>query len=293
MFFVLSENVRSKFEVPQIQNFLLWISTWHWPLYNEVAEKRKPSVHKGWIVYLNCFQLKSKTGLSLVWYLQVYHHLCCSSFFRAQVQPCFSSFWGEQLFQSATVQTAAGAFIVGAHAPLELPSAESIRVPPSWSPSFRSSTSFRMSSTQLEPTPSSCLRSWSWALRAQGRAQWSSPWWGDRSFPEEQESWPGDLWSCSWSTLPRTTGCTGVRSAAPSSMRSGQSSFTQRTRFVASKIDYFQEAVHSLIVNLQVFTDWDDVRREIERETDAVAGSNKGICPDPISLKFYSTSVLR
>jgi len=42
----------------------------------------------------------------------------------------------------------------------------------------------------------------------------------------------------------------------------------------------------------RVFTDWDEVRREIERETDAVAGSNKGICPDPISLKFYSTSVL-
>jgi len=42
----------------------------------------------------------------------------------------------------------------------------------------------------------------------------------------------------------------------------------------------------------KVFTDWDDVRREIERETDAVAGSNKGICPDPIPLKFYSTSVL-
>jgi len=42
----------------------------------------------------------------------------------------------------------------------------------------------------------------------------------------------------------------------------------------------------------KVFTNWDEVRREIERETDAVAGSNKGICPDPISLKFYSTSVL-
>merc|ERR1711899_307068 len=42
----------------------------------------------------------------------------------------------------------------------------------------------------------------------------------------------------------------------------------------------------------KVFTNWDEARREIERETDAVAGSNKGICPDPISLKFYSTSVL-
>jgi len=42
----------------------------------------------------------------------------------------------------------------------------------------------------------------------------------------------------------------------------------------------------------KVFTDWDEVRKEIERETDRGAGANKGICPDPISLKFYSTSVL-
>eukprot|EP00092_Neocalanus_flemingeri_P057943 GFUD01068972.1.p1 GENE.GFUD01068972.1~~GFUD01068972.1.p1 ORF type:complete len:796 (-),score=244.60 GFUD01068972.1:393-2726(-) len=42
----------------------------------------------------------------------------------------------------------------------------------------------------------------------------------------------------------------------------------------------------------KVYTDWDEVRREIEKETDRVAGSNKGICPDPISLKFFSTSVL-
>jgi dynamin 1-like protein len=42
----------------------------------------------------------------------------------------------------------------------------------------------------------------------------------------------------------------------------------------------------------KVFTDWDEVRREIERETENGAGSNKGICNDPISLKFFSTSVL-
>merc|ERR1712038_1880788 len=53
-----------------------------------------------------------------------------------------------------------------------------------------------------------------------------------------------------------------------------------------------QEWAEFLHTKNKVFTDWDDVRREIERETDAVAGSNKGICPDPISLKFYSTSVL-
>jgi len=52
------------------------------------------------------------------------------------------------------------------------------------------------------------------------------------------------------------------------------------------------EWVEFLHTKQKVFTDWDEVRREIERETDRVAGSNKGICPDPISLKFYSTSVL-
>jgi len=42
----------------------------------------------------------------------------------------------------------------------------------------------------------------------------------------------------------------------------------------------------------KVFTDWDEVRKEIERETDRVAGANKGICPEAISVKFYSTTVL-
>merc|ERR1719483_372584 len=53
-----------------------------------------------------------------------------------------------------------------------------------------------------------------------------------------------------------------------------------------------EEWVEFLHTKEKVFTDWDEVRKEIERETDLVAGSNKGICPDPISLKFYSTSVL-
>ena len=34
------------------------------------------------------------------------------------------------------------------------------------------------------------------------------------------------------------------------------------------------------------------MRKEIERETDRMAGGNRGICPEPISLKFYSVSVL-
>jgi len=52
------------------------------------------------------------------------------------------------------------------------------------------------------------------------------------------------------------------------------------------------EWVEFLHTKDKIFTDWDEVRKEIERETDRVAGSNKGICPDPISLKFYSNSVL-
>jgi len=53
-----------------------------------------------------------------------------------------------------------------------------------------------------------------------------------------------------------------------------------------------EEWVEFLHCKDKVFTDWDEVRREIERETDRVAGANRGICPDPINLKFYSTSVL-
>ena len=42
----------------------------------------------------------------------------------------------------------------------------------------------------------------------------------------------------------------------------------------------------------KVYTDEDEVREEIERETERMAGGNKGICPEPISLKYYSNKVL-
>ena len=38
----------------------------------------------------------------------------------------------------------------------------------------------------------------------------------------------------------------------------------------------------------QIFTDFDEVRREIEAETDRVTGSNKGISNVPINLRVYS-----
>lgn len=42
----------------------------------------------------------------------------------------------------------------------------------------------------------------------------------------------------------------------------------------------------------KVFKDFNEIRDEIQYETNKVAGSNKGICPEPISLKIYSIHVL-
>ncbi|CAH0397518.1 unnamed protein product [Chilo suppressalis] len=42
----------------------------------------------------------------------------------------------------------------------------------------------------------------------------------------------------------------------------------------------------------KIYSDFDQIRQEIERETDRMAGSNKGICPEPINLKIYSTRVV-
>ncbi|XP_050528544.1 dynamin-1-like protein [Daktulosphaira vitifoliae] len=42
----------------------------------------------------------------------------------------------------------------------------------------------------------------------------------------------------------------------------------------------------------KVFKDFSEIREEIQAETNRVAGINKGICPEPISLKIYSVHVL-
>lgn len=42
----------------------------------------------------------------------------------------------------------------------------------------------------------------------------------------------------------------------------------------------------------KLYTNFDDIRKEIEDETDRMAGDNKGICPEPINLKIYSTRVV-
>ncbi|XP_076636403.1 dynamin related protein 1 isoform X2 [Colletes latitarsis] len=42
----------------------------------------------------------------------------------------------------------------------------------------------------------------------------------------------------------------------------------------------------------RIYRNFDDICKEIELETERMAGSNKGICPEPINLKIYSTSVV-
>ncbi|KAF4525209.1 hypothetical protein B566_EDAN008316 [Ephemera danica] len=42
----------------------------------------------------------------------------------------------------------------------------------------------------------------------------------------------------------------------------------------------------------QIYTDFTEIKREIEAETERMAGSNKGICPEPINLKIYSVNVV-
>ncbi|KAK3101869.1 hypothetical protein FSP39_006916 [Pinctada imbricata] len=42
----------------------------------------------------------------------------------------------------------------------------------------------------------------------------------------------------------------------------------------------------------KIYTDFEEVRREIENETDRMSGTNKGICPEPISLKIFSNKVV-
>ncbi|XP_040063497.1 dynamin-1-like protein [Ixodes scapularis] len=42
----------------------------------------------------------------------------------------------------------------------------------------------------------------------------------------------------------------------------------------------------------KIYTDFDAIRAEIEAETERMGGTNKGICPEPISLKIYSNRVV-
>ncbi|XP_030069634.1 dynamin-1-like protein isoform X7 [Microcaecilia unicolor] len=42
----------------------------------------------------------------------------------------------------------------------------------------------------------------------------------------------------------------------------------------------------------KIYTDFDEIRQEIENETERISGNNKGISPEPIHLKIYSPNVV-
>lgn len=48
---------------------------------------------------------------------------------------------------------------------------------------------------------------------------------------------------------------------------------------------HLEEWAKFLHVKNKIFTDFDEVLKEIENETQRIAGSNKGIAHDPINLK--------
>lgn len=92
------------------------------------------------------------------------------------------------------------------------------------------------------------------------------------------------------SILPRGT---GIVTRRPLILQLIYSPKDDRVHRCAEKgtID-LEEWVEFLHTKEKAYTDWDEVRLEIERETDRMAGSNKGVCPEPISLKFFSHAVL-
>lgn len=66
------------------------------------------------------------------------------------------------------------------------------------------------------------------------------------------------------------------------------------TRFQEGSGDAIQaeEWAKFLHTKNKIYTDFDEVRKEIENETDRMGGTNKGVCPEPISLKVYSSKVV-
>ena len=53
-------------------------------------------------------------------------------------------------------------------------------------------------------------------------------------------------------------------------------------------LKYFPEWGEFLHAKGKKFTDFDEIRKEIEAETDRMTGSNKGISDIPINLRIFS-----
>ncbi|XP_062395934.1 dynamin-2-like [Sardina pilchardus] len=70
------------------------------------------------------------------------------------------------------------------------------------------------------------------------------------------------------------------------------SGIVTRRPLVLQLVNNIAEYAEFLHCKDKKFVDFDEVRREIEAETDRITGSNKGISPIPINLRVYSPNVL-
>ncbi|XP_041958795.1 dynamin-2-like [Alosa sapidissima] len=70
------------------------------------------------------------------------------------------------------------------------------------------------------------------------------------------------------------------------------SGIVTRRPLVLQLVNNIAEYAEFLHCKDKKFVDFDEVRREIEVETDRITGSNKGISPIPINLRVYSPNVL-
>ncbi|XP_005527966.1 dynamin-1-like protein isoform X3 [Parus major] len=62
-------------------------------------------------------------------------------------------------------------------------------------------------------------------------------------------------------------------------------------RHLAKEVDA-EEWGKFLHTKNKIYTDFDEIRQEIESETERISGNNKGISPEPIHLKIFSSNVV-
>lgn len=67
--------------------------------------------------------------------------------------------------------------------------------------------------------------------------------------------------------------------------------FSSCINYLFSEIDA-EEWGKFLHTKNKIYTDFDEIRQEIENETERISGNNKGISPEPIHLKIFSSNVV-
>lgn len=129
--------------------------------------------------------------------------------------------------------------------------------------------------------------------RARASRVSSSRWLDARFYLAERALSLAGRSSFSWSTRHSMTGSTGRRPR----VRKYLNYLTHTWNFITHNIFQIAGTIQcdewgKFLHTKKAFTDFDEIRKEIENETERMAGSNKGICPEPINLKIYSKRVV-